>query len=110
MGALVSYTDFINAINNASGTLSAIFPTCSFCFSSDSFTCYSDDNSISIINDTFSRFPLPGFSIELDTIKKIERMQCSDGSSEYEVVLDSGTITLDVNNQEGVNNAGQKTA
>ena len=110
MSTLVSFTDFVNTINNTSGTLSAIFPAYSFCFSSDLFTCYSNDNSISIINDTFSRFPLPGFSIELDTIKKIERMQCSDGSSEYEVVLDSGTITLDVNNQEGVNNAGQKTA
>ena len=110
MSTLVSFTDFVNAINNTSGTLSAIFPSFSFCFSSDSFTCYSDDNSISIINDTFRRFPLPGFSIEFDTIKKIERMQCNDGSIEYEITLDSGTITLDVNNQEGVNNAGQKTA
>lgn len=110
MSTLVSFTDFVNAINNTSGTLSAIFPTYSFCFSSDSFTCYSDDNSISIINDTFSRFPLPGFSIELDTIKKIERMQCSDGSSEYEVVLDSGAITLDINTAEGQNHVEQKTA
>lgn len=110
MGALVSYTDFINAINNASGTLSAIFPTCSFCFSSDSFTCYSDDNSISIINDTFSRFPLPGFSIELDTIKKIERMQCNDDSTEYEVTLDNGIITLDINTTEGQSHVEQKTA
>lgn len=110
MSMLVSFTDFVNAINNASGTLSAIFPAYSFCFSSDSFTCYSDNKSISIVNDAFSRFPLPGFSIELDTIKKIEQMQCNDGSTEYEITLDGGAITLDINNQEGVNNARQETA
>lgn len=110
MGVLVSYTDFINAINNASGTLSAIFPTCSFCFSSDSFTCYNGTHSIAIINDTFDLFPLPGLSIDLDTIKKIEQMQCNDGSTEYEIMLDSGTITLDINTAEGQNHVEQKTA
>lgn len=110
MSTLISFTNFVNAINNASGTLSAIFPAYSFCFSSDSFTCYSDDKSIAIINDTCNRFPLPGFSIELDTIKKIERMQCRDGSTEYEVTLDNGTITLDVNITEGQTHVGQKTA
>lgn len=110
MGALVSYTDFINAINNASGTLSTIFPTCSFCFSSDSFTCYNGTHSIAIINDTFDLFPLPGLSIDLDTIKKIEQMQCNDGSTEYEIMLDSGTITLDINTAEGQNHVEQKTA
>lgn len=110
MSTLVSFTDFVNAINNTSGTFSAIFPVCTFCFSSDSFTCYSDEHNLTIVNDTFSRFPLPGFSIELDTIKKIEQMQCNDGSTEYEVTLDNGTITLDINTMEGQSHVEQKTA
>ena len=110
MSNVISFSDFISAINNAHGTLSAIFPTYTFCFSSDAFTCYRDDSNISIVDDTFKRFPLPCLSIDCNAIKQIEQMTCNDGSTEYEVTLDSGTITLDINTTEDKSHAKHKTA
>lgn len=110
MSNIISFNDFVRLMNNASGTLSAVFTNFSFCFSSDYFTCYSDERSITIINDSFSRFPLPSFSIAIDTIKSIEQMSCTDGSTEFEIVLDTGTITLDVKQEGQTNDVKEKTA
>lgn len=109
MNHIISFEQFVRALNHTSGTLSAVFTDYSFCFSSDSFTCYSDDHAITIVNDTYDRFPLPSLSIDLDTIKSIEQMACTDGATEYEITLAAGTITLDVK-QEAQTNAEKKTA
>ena len=110
MSHIICFADFVRTLNHTSGTLSAVFPDYSFCFSSDSFTCYSDDHAITIVNDTFSRFPLPSLSIDLDTIKSIEQMACTDGATEYEITLTAGTITLDVKQEAQTNDVEKKTA
>ncbi len=110
MSHIICFDDFVHALNHASGTLSAVFSDYSFCFSSDSFTCYSDDHAITIVNDTYDRFPLPSLSINLDTIKSIEQMTCTDGSTEYEIMLTAGTITLDVKQEAQTNDVKEKTA
>lgn len=110
MSHIICFDEFVRSMNHASGTLSAVFQDYSFCFSSDSFTCYSDERSITIVNDTFSRFPLPSLSISLDTIKSIEQMACTDGATEYEITLANGTITLDVKQEAQTNDVKGKTA
>ena len=110
MNNIISFNDFVRMMNNASDTLSAVFPDYSFCFSSDDFTCYRDDHAITIINDSYSRFPLPSFSIAIDTIKSIEQMSCTDGAIEFEIALDTGTITLDVKQEGQANHVEEKTA
>lgn len=110
MNHIISFEQFVHALNHTSGTLSAVFPDYSFCFSSDSFTCYSDDHAITIVDDTYSRFPLPSLSINLDTIKNIEQMACTDGATEYEITLVIGTITLDVKQEAQTNDVKGKTA
>ena len=110
MNHIISFEQFVRALNHTSGTLSAVFTDYSFCFSSDSFTCYSDDNAITIVNDTYDRFPLPSMSISLDTIKSIEQMTCTDGATEYEITLAAGTITLDIKQEAQTNDVKEKIA
>lgn len=110
MSNIISINDFTNALNHASGTLSAVFDRYSFCFSSDDFTCYSDSSTITIVNDAFARFPLPSLSLDVDTVKSIEQMTCIDGATEFEIMLDVGTITLDVKQEGQANHVEAKTA
>lgn len=110
MNNIISFNDFVRTINHANGTLSAVFTNFSFCFSSDNFTCYRDDHAITIVNDTYDRFPLPSFSIAIDTIKSIEQMSCTDGATEFEITIDVGTITLDVKQEAQTNDVEKKTA
>ena len=55
-------------------------------------------------------YSAPHYSFPVESIMRVERMACRDGSTEFEVTLQGGVLTMDVKAMEEVEDAEAKIA
>lgn len=110
MSNRISIEEFIKAIHHVSGVVSLVSQECCVSSGSNNMTCYCEDAALHIIGKDTAAYSAPHYSFPVESIMRVERMACRDGSTEFEVTLQGGVLTMDVKAVEEVEDAEAKIA
>lgn len=110
MNNRISIEEFMKAIHHVSGVISLVSQECCVSLGANDMTCYCEDAALHIIGKDTAAYSAPHYSFPVESIMRVERMACRDGSTEFEITMQGGVLTMDVKAAEEVEDAEAKIA